>query len=173
MKPLPEQPLELKALNTAALLFVGVGILMALAYIDVSHMSTQGFIITPRDIAQAYYGPGMSLDTLIGLAHIHMMGLFPVFWVIGYIFVHARIAVGWRVFWCVLPFAAFPIDVAGWFLTHNFEPFVYETIVGGGLFITSLGVMIIISLYQLWVVPWREAHARAGRAGASQGATAE
>ena len=155
MKPLPEQSTELKALNTAALLFAGIGILMALAYIDVSHMETTGFIITPGDIAHAYYGPGMSTDTLIGLAHIHMMGLLPVFWVIGYIFIHSKIRVGWRVFWAVLPFAAFPIDIAGWFLTHNFEGFVYEVIVGGGLFVTSLAVMILTSLYQLWIVPWR------------------
>ncbi|MGN8160567.1 hypothetical protein ACS8YF_18075 [Salinisphaera sp. SWV1] len=172
MKPLPEQPLELKALNTAALLFVGVGILMALAYIDVSHMSTTGLIITPHDIATAYYGPGMSVNTLIGLAHIHMMGLFPVFWLIGFIFVHSRIAVGWRVFWCVVPFAAFPIDVSGWFLTHYFEPFVYVTIVGGGLFILSLSVMILTSLYQLWIVPWREARASAANGSSTPGIAA-
>lgn len=172
MKSLPELPLELKALNTAALLFVGVGILMALAYIDVSHMSTSGFIITPHDIAVAYYGPGMSENTLIGLAHIHMMGLFPVFWVIGFIFVHSRIAVGWRVFWCVLPFVAFPCDVAGWFLTHSFEPCVYITIIGGGLFVLSLAVMILISLYQLWIVPWRQARIPTANASRAPGVTA-
>lgn len=156
MKPLPEQPLELKALNTAALVFVGIGILMALTYVDVSHIETTGPMITPHDIAKAYYGPGMSVDTLIGLAHIHMMGLFPVFWVIGYIFVHSDISVRWRVFWCVLPFMAFLIDVAGWFLTHTVGvTFVYETIIGGGVFIGSLSIMVLISLYQLWIVPWR------------------
>ncbi|MDA3920185.1 MAG: hypothetical protein PF501_05840 [Salinisphaera sp.] len=159
MKPLPEQPLEFKALNTAALLFASVALLMALSYIDVSHMEKGGFIITPHDIAKAYYGPGMSVNTLIGLAHIHMMGLLPVFWMIGYIFIHSSIRAGWRAFWCVLPFVAFPVDVAGWFLTHNFESFVYEVIIGGGTFVTSLTVMILVSLYQLWIVPLRS-HAR-------------
>jgi hypothetical protein len=155
MKPLPELTTELKALNTAALLFAVIAILVAIAYIDVSHMQTRGYIITPHDIADAYYGQGMSINTLIGLAHIHMLGLLPVFWIIGYIFIHSTISRNWRIFWSVLPFIAFPLDVAGWFLTHFFEYFVYEVIVGGGLFMTSLTVMILVSLYQMWVTPWR------------------
>ena len=155
MKSLPEQTLEFKALNTAALLFAGIAILVALAYIDVSHMSTAGYIITPHDIAESYYGPGLSINTLIGLAHIHMLGLLPVFWVIGYIFIHSTIPLKWRIFWSLLPFVAFLIDVTGWFLTHYYAFFVYEVIVGGGVFVTSLTVMIVISLYQLWVVPWK------------------
>ena len=155
MKSLPEQTVEQKALNTATLLFAGVAILMALAYIDVSHMQTHGYLISLADIADAYYGPGMSINTLIGLAHLHMLGLLSVFWVIGYIFVHSTISRSWRVFWSVLPFVAFLFDVAGWFLTHYFENFVYLVIIGGGTFVTSLTVMILVSLYQMWVLPWR------------------
>jgi hypothetical protein len=153
MKPLPDQSLEFKALNTAALLFAGVATLVALAYIDVSHMSTRGYIITPHDIAESYYGPGLSINTLIGLAHIHMLGLLSVFWVIGYIFIHSTISLKWRIFWSVLPFIAFLIDVTGWFLTHYYALFVYQVIFGGGVFVASLAVMIVVSLYQLWVVP--------------------
>jgi|GEM_PF-1189436 len=175
MKPLPDLPLELKALNTAALLFISAGILMALTYLDVSHTETTGIlgIVTPKDIAKAYYGPGMSDNTLIGLAHIHMMGLFPVFWVIGFIFVHSRIAVGWRIFWSVLPFVAFPCDVAGWFLTHSFEPCVYITIIGGFLFVLSTVVMILTSLYQLWIVPWRQNRSPTANTSRAPGVTAE
>ncbi len=156
MKSLTELSPEMKALNTAALLFAGLAILMALSYIDVTHMAQTGYLITPKDIAHAYYGPGVSVNTLIGLAHIHMMGLLPVFWIIGYIFVHSKISVGWRIFWCVLPFIAFPVDVAGWFLTHHIEGFVYETIVAGGLFVLSIVVMILVSLYQMWITPLRQ-----------------
>lgn len=155
MKPLPEQPLEYKALNTTALLFAGVAILMAVAYVDISHMQTTGYIVTPHDIAVSYYGPGLGANTLIGLGHIHMLGLLPIFWVIGYIFIHSTISVRWRIFWSVLPFIAFLFDVMGWFLTHYYEFFVYQVIIGGGVFITSLAVMILISLHQLWVIPWK------------------
>lgn len=155
MKTLPEQSLDLKALNTAALLFAGVAILVALTYIDVSHMGTSGYIITPKDIAETYYGPGLSINSLVGLAHIHMLGLFPLFWVIGYIFIHSTLTLKWRIFWSILPYVAFFIDVTGWFLTHYYEPFVYQVIIGGGVFVTSLAVMIVVSLYQLWITPWK------------------
>lgn len=156
MNSLPELSPELKALNTAALIFLGVAILMALGYMDVSHIGVTGsYLITPKDIADAYYGPGMSNNTLMGLAHIHMMGLFSVFWIISYIFVHSAISVKWRIFWCVLPYGGFLVDVAGWFLTKQNENFVYEVIVGGGLFILALAVMILVSLYQMWIVPLR------------------
>jgi hypothetical protein len=155
MKPLPEQSLEYKVFNTMALLFAVIALLMGLAYIDVSHMQTTGYIITPHDIAIAYYGPGMSINSLIGLAHIHMLGLLPVFWVISYIFLHSTLSRRWRIFWSILPYIAFFIDVMGWFLTHFYEGFVYQVIVGGGVFVMSLIVMIGVSLYQLWVIPWQ------------------
>lgn len=156
MKSLPNLEPEHKALNTAALLFAGIAILMALSYIDVSHMGTTGYLITPQDIANAYYGPGMSTNTLIGLAHIHMMGLLPVFWIIGFIFIHSTISVRWRIFWAVLPYAAFLVDVCGWFITHHYDAFVYQVIVGGGTFVTSITVMILVSLYQMWITPLRQ-----------------
>ncbi|HYW93108.1 MAG TPA: hypothetical protein VFA95_11740 [Gammaproteobacteria bacterium] len=155
MNRLPNLRPEFKALNTATLLFAGLGILMALSYMVVSHMGTTGLLITPHDIADGYYGPGMSTNTLIGMAHIHMMGLLPVFWLIGFIFVHSTISLRWRIFWCVLPFIAFPVDVAGWFLTHHYYGFVYETIVAGGAFVLSVTVMMVVSLYQMWITPWR------------------
>ncbi|MGD8568504.1 MAG: hypothetical protein PVJ39_10480 [Gammaproteobacteria bacterium] len=155
MKALPEQTLELKTLNTGALLFAGVAILVALAYIDVSHMGTTGYVVTPQDIADTYYGPGLSVNTLVGLAHIHMLGLLPLFWIIGYIFIHSTISLKWRIFWSIMPYVAFFIDVTGWFLTHYYEIFVYQVIIGGGVFVASLSVMIVVSLYQLWITPWK------------------
>ena len=155
MKQLSEQSIDLKALNSLALLFAGIAIMVALAYIDVSHMGTTGYLVTPKDIADTYYGPGMSVNSLVGLAHIHMLGLLPMFWIIGYIFLHTTIALKWRIFWSTMPFVAFFIDVSGWFLTHYHEIFVYQVILGGIMFVTSLVVMILVSLYQLWIIPWK------------------
>ncbi len=156
MNRLPQLSPEFKALNTAALVFLGCALLMALGYIDFSHMGMNGsYLITPGDIAKAYYGPGMSTNTLIGLAHIHMLGLFSVFWIVSYIFLHSTIALQWRIFWSVLPFAGFLIDVSGWFLAHQYEAFVYQVLIGGGLFILAIVVMILVSLYDMWIVPLR------------------
>lgn len=153
-KRLPELPVEMKALNTAALIFSGIALLMALTYIDFSHRGISGsYWIGPANIAATYYGPGVSVATLVDLAHIHMMGLLAVFWIIGYIFVHSSFAPGWKAFWSVLPFLAFLVDVSGWFLTKMEPGFVWIVIFGGGLFVLSLAVMIVLSLYDIWLTP--------------------
>lgn len=151
MKPLPELPVEMKALITATFIFLGLAILVALAYLDFSHRGV-GPLLSPADIAATYYGPGVGVTTLLSLAHIHMMGLAVVFWMVGYIFVHSSYPSGWKIFWSVLPFGAFLFDVSGWFLTKIDYYFVWVVIVGGFLFIAGLAVMMLLSLYDMWVV---------------------
>lgn len=154
MKPLAELPVELKALTSATLIFAGIAVLMGLVYLDASHRGMAGgFIIGPADIAATYDGPGVSTVTLISLAHIHMLGLLVVFWLVGFIFVHSSFAPAWKIFWSVLPFAAFLVDVSGWFLTKLAPGFVYVVIVGGGVFVLALVVMILLSLYDIWLAP--------------------
>lgn len=154
MRRLPELSAEMKAFTTAMLLFAGVATLMGLSYLDVSHRGMGGsFLIGPADIAATYYGPGVSFVTLVSLAHIHMLGLLAVFWIVGFTFVHSSFSAEWKAFWSVLPFAAFVVDVCGWFLTKAAPEFVYVVIVGGGLFILGLVVMIVLSLYDMWVTP--------------------
>ena len=154
MKPLAELPVEMKALATAALVFAGIGVLTGLTYIDISHRGIgEGLLIGPADIAATYYGPGVSIETLISLAHIHILGLVSVFSIVGFIFVHSSLSAGWKAFWSVLPFAAFLTDVSGWFLTKANPQFVYLVIVAGGLFMFAIAVMILFSLYEIWLVP--------------------
>lgn len=146
-----ELPVELKALTTATLLFVGLAVLMALIYIDASHQDLGSMWIGPANIAATYYGPGVSYTTLVSLAHIHMLGLTAVFFIVGFIFVHSSMMPAWKAFWSVLPYVAFLIDVSGWFLTKSNPAFVYVVIGGGGLFVLSLVVMILYSLYEIWL----------------------
>ncbi len=154
MKPLTELSVEMKVFTSAALIFAGLAVLMGLVYLDVSHIGVGGsYVITPLDIAATYYGPGVSVVTLVSLAHIHMLGLFSVFWVIGFIFVHSSFPPGWKIFWSVLPFGAFLVDVSGWFLTKIAVGYVYVVIVGGSLFALGLAVMILLSLYDMWLTP--------------------
>ena len=142
MKPLPELAVEMKALTTATLIFAGLAVLTGLTYIDVSHRGIAGGIwISPADIAATYYGPGVGVVTLISLAHIHMMGLLTVFWVIGFIFVHSSYPAGWKIFLSVLPFAASRrcFRVVS---DPNRPGFVYVTITTGALFMLTLDTMI-------------------------------
>ena len=157
MKPLSDLTVEMKALLTATLIFLGIGILIALAYLDFSHIGSNGSpLLSVHDIAATYYGPGVGYVTLLSLAHIHMMGLSVVFFVVGYIFVHSSYPTRWKATLAVLPFAAFVVDVSGWFLTKLDYGWVYLVILGGGTFVVSVAAMILLSLWDIWVRP----HAR-------------
>ena len=93
MKRLPDLPLELKVLATAALIYGGPAVLMGFAYMVASHQgASDSSWVGASDIAALYTGPGVSMVTLISLAHIHLLGLFAVFSIIGFIFVHSTLA---------------------------------------------------------------------------------
>ncbi len=157
MKPLSDLTVEMKALLTATLIFLGIGILIALAYLDFSHIGSNGSpLLSVHDIAATYYGPGVGYVTLLSLAHIHMMGLSVVFFIVGYIFVHSSYPPRWKATLAVLPFAAFVVDVSGWFLTKLDYGWVYLVILGGGTFVLSVTAMMLLSLWDIWVRP----HAR-------------
>ena len=152
MKPLAQLPVEMKALLTATLIFLGCSILMALSYLDFSHIGSSGSpLLSVKDIAATYYGPGVGYVTLMSLAHIHMMALSVVFFMVGFIFVHSSFATRWKVSLSVLPFAAFVVDVSGWFLTKLNVGWVYLVLVGGAGFVLGLVAMIFLSLYEMWL----------------------
>ena len=152
MTRLPQLPLELKALASATLIFAGIAVLMGFAYIVGAHQGTgESYMIKVSDIAALYTGPGVSMVTLISLAHIHLLGLLAIFSIVGFIFVHSTLPVGWKIFWSVLPYLAFLIDVTSWFLTKLVAlEFVYVVIASGAIFMSALGFMIVVSHYQLW-----------------------
>lgn len=152
MRPLPDLPLELKLLASAALAFAGISLLMGFAYILVAHQGVEsGYGIHVAEIAALYTGPGASTATLISLAHIHLLGLFALFSIVGFVFVHSTLGRVWRVVLPLLPFLAFLIDVTSWFLTKFVAyGFVYLVIGGGATFIMALGLMIVLSLINIW-----------------------
>jgi hypothetical protein len=158
MKRLPEFPLEMKALSTMALIFGGIAVLMGLSYIVAAHSGAGGpYHVTVSDIAALYTGPGASMATIISLAHIHLLGLFSFFSIIGFIFIHSTLSAGLKSIIVVLPFVAFLVDVSGWFLTKLFAPgFVYLVLLGGAAFSLTIAAMILISLYELWIAPIRK-----------------
>ena len=114
-------------------------------------------MLSVRDIAATYYGPGVGYVTLMSLAHIHMMSLSVVFFMVGFIFVHSSFPVRWKIILSVLPFAAFLVDVSGWFLTKLNVGWVYLVLVGGGGFVLGLGAMMLLSLYEMWLGPAQRA----------------
>jgi hypothetical protein len=155
VRRLPDWPIEFKLFATAALTFIGVAVLMGATYVVFAHQgANDSYWVGPQEIAALYTGPGVNITTLISLAHIHLLGLFGIFTVVGFVFLHSTLSVRARAFWSTLPFAAFIIDVACWFLTKEVGfDFVWGVILGGFVFILALGLMIIVSLFQLWLLP--------------------
>lgn len=152
MTRLPDLPLELKLLASAALAFAGLSLLMGFAYILAAHQGVEGgYGIHASEIAALYTGPGASTTTLISLAHIHLLGLFALFSLVGFVFAHSTLPKTWRMVLPLLPFAAFLADVTSWFLTKFVAyGFVYLVIGGGATFISALGLMILLSLINIW-----------------------
>jgi len=152
MQRLPDLPLELKLLATAVLAFAGLSLLMGFTYILAAHQGEEaGYGIHISEIAALYTGPGASTTTLISLAHIHLLGLLPLFSIVGFVFVHASLPKIWRIVLPLVPFVAFLADVSSWFLTKFVAfGFVYLVIGGGATFISALGLMIVLSLVNIW-----------------------
>ena len=97
---------------------------------------------------------GETIDALARVSHIHLFGIAFIFFFVGYIFRHA---VGFppllQIALIFTPFAFLLIDVLSWWLTKwrpNFA--VFEIIAGIGYSIAS-AIMLITSLYQMWVMP--------------------
>ncbi len=54
------------------------------------------------------------------------------------------------------PFAFLIVDVASWWLT-KFDPvFAWLTIIGGFAYTLASTIMILTSLWQIWITPWRQ-----------------
>jgi hypothetical protein len=151
MKNLPDLPLETKLLASATLVYAGLSLLMGFGYVLQAHQGTEGYGIHASEIAALYTGPGAGVTTLISLAHIHLLGLLPVFAIVGFVFVFSTLPKIWKIVLPLVPFVAFFIDVASWFLTKFVAyDFVYLVIGGGAIFISTLGLMIVLSLFDIW-----------------------
>jgi hypothetical protein len=94
---------------------------------------------------------GTAIATLIRVSHIHLFGVAFIFFFVGLMFTHAYVRPVW--FKCTvvaLPFAGIMVDVSSWYLIKVFHPFVYVEIAAGGLMAMSFGIMLLVTMYQMW-----------------------
>jgi hypothetical protein len=94
---------------------------------------------------------GTAIATLIRVSHIHLFGVTFIFFLVGLMFTHAYVRPVW--FKCTvvaLPFAAIMVDVSSWYLIKVFHPFVYVEIAAGALMAMCFGIMLLVSMYQMW-----------------------
>jgi len=110
-------------------------------------------------VKEAQVDEGASVSTLARVSHIHLFGISFIFFFIGFIF---SLSVGFNK-WIksgliIFPFLFLIVDISSWWLT-KFDPgFAWLVIIGGIGYSIAAGVMLLTSLYQMWIMPLRQKH---------------
>ena len=105
---------------------------------------------------------GVSVYDLTRVSHVHIFGIAFIYLFIGAIFSLASgISPRLKALAIGFPYVFLLTDIASWWLT-KFEPsFAYATIVAGVGYNVSSAIMILVSLYQMWIMPRRAQSATA------------
>ena len=93
---------------------------------------------------------GTPLPTLLRIAHIHLFGISFILVFIGKIFLFCDMNVVVKRIMVALPFAAVVLDVVSWFITISLPGFAYVIVASGALMGFSIGMQILVSIYQMW-----------------------
>ncbi len=117
--------------------------------------------ITDYNVAakEAKLDEGATVSTLARVSHIHLFGISFIFFFIGFIF---SLSVGFNK-WVksgliIFPFLFLIVDISSWWLTKIDPGFAWLVIIGGIGYSIAAGVMLLTSLYQMWVMPLRQKH---------------
>lgn len=99
---------------------------------------------------------GASIDSLTRVSHIHLFGIAFIFFFVCGIFSLAVGLPSWlKALAIATPFAFLLVDIVAWWLTKWFPSMAFLTMVGGFAYNAASGLMIVTSLYQMWVMPLR------------------
>ena len=109
---------------------------------DLTHYST---------VSEVAHAGGATIPLLIRVSHIHLFGIAFILFFIGKIFLLCEINVYVKRIMVIIPFLAMLLDVASWFVTKYVESFAYVVIFSGALMGLSMGMQILLSIYQMWI----------------------
>ncbi|WP_035383357.1 hypothetical protein [Ferriphaselus sp. R-1] len=101
---------------------------------------------------------GASFSTLTRVSHIHLFGIAFIFFFVGWIFTYATgFSSKMKALLIFTPFGFLMLDVVSWWLTKMNPGFAWLVIIGGFGYSVASTVMILSSLYQMWISPLRAA----------------
>lgn len=103
-----------------------------------------------KGVAEVAHAGGASLSSLVRVSHIHLFGIAFILFFIGKIFLLCDINVYVKRIAVIIPFAAMLLDVLSWFITKSIPSFAYVVVASGALMGMSMGLQILISVYQMW-----------------------
>lgn len=101
-------------------------------------------------VSEVAHTGGASYPRLIRVSHIHLFGIAFILYFIGRIFLLCDINVYVKRVAVVIPFIAMLIDISSWFVTKVNPAFAYVVVGSGGLMGLSMGLQILLSIYQMW-----------------------
>ncbi|MCX7074393.1 MAG: hypothetical protein QX193_05165 [Methylococcales bacterium] len=101
-------------------------------------------------VSEVSHAGGATIPTLIRISHIHLFGIAFILFFIGKIFLLCEINIYVKRVAMVVPFAAMLLDVVSWFITKSIPGFAYVVILSGALMGLSMGLQILLSVYQMW-----------------------
>jgi hypothetical protein len=99
---------------------------------------------------------GSSISTLTRVSHIHLFGIAFIFFFVGWIFTYASgFSPLTKAILIFTPFGFLIVDIASWWLTKLDPHFAWLVIIGGFTYSLASTIMILTSLYQMWITPLR------------------
>lgn len=94
---------------------------------------------------------GFNVHTLVRVSHIHMFGLSFIFFITAFIFSHAYFRNVWLQSAIIaIPFLSIAVDIGSWYITKMIETFAWAVLISGSVMGTCFGIMVCVSLYQMW-----------------------
>lgn len=95
--------------------------------------------------------PQYSIPRLVLFSHQHMLSI-PVFTlIVGLMFSATRASAALRAFLTPLPMLSAALDFGGWWLSRLFEPLIYLIAGAGAVFGATLGLQILLIVFDLWL----------------------
>jgi hypothetical protein len=99
---------------------------------------------------------GIPFVSLIKQSHVHLFGISFIFMLMGAIFLFAIRVPDWiKATLILIPFAFLILDVLSWWLTRLNPEYAWIIFVAGYGYASAALVMIFLSLYQMWILPWK------------------
>jgi len=101
---------------------------------------------------------GASIQSLVRVPHIHLFGISLILFFLGRIFILCEMPVMVKRITVAIPFLAMLVDILSWFATKQIPGFAYAVVIGGGMMLLSIGIQIVVCLYQMWLYKPKVVH---------------
>lgn len=128
---------------------------------EASGMTVPDFTKFENIAKRAETDPGASFSSLARVSHIHLFGIAFIFMFVGMIFsLAAGVPPALKASAIVMPYIFLFVDIASWWLTKLSPHFAWLVIIGGGMMGLSFVFMWSVSMYEMWIMPWKHADSR-------------